>query len=62
MTVNYRIWLKNRENTKSRMQIVVTEFHVDDMWEKAHELLLTETDMDWICYRIDLVNIADFVH
>lgn len=62
MIVNYRIWLKDRENSKSRMQFIVTKFFVDDIVEKAHDLLLTESDFDWKCYRVDLVNIVDFTH
>lgn len=60
MTVNYRIWLKDRENPKSKIQFIVTEFFVNDIFETAHDLLLTESDFDWICYRVDFVNIADF--
>lgn len=60
MIVNYRVWLKDRENPKSKMQFIVTKFFVDDILEKAHELLLTESDFDWRCYRIDLVDIVDF--
>lgn len=60
MTVNYRVWLKDRENPKSKMQFIVTKFFVDDILEKAHDLLLTESDFDWICYRVDLVDISNF--
>lgn len=61
MIVNYRVWLKDRENPKSRMQFITTEFHVTDMLETAHNIMLSHTDFDWICYRVDLVSISDFV-
>lgn len=60
MTVNYRVWLKDRENPKSRMQFIKSEYFVEDMLETAHDLMLSETDCDFICYRIDLVEIVYF--
>lgn len=60
MTVNFRVWLKDRENPKSRMQFIKSKFFVDDMLEAAHELMIEQTDMDWICYRVDLVSIEYF--
>ena len=61
MLVNYRIWLKDRENPQSRMQFIVGKPFVDDLLEEAHNLMLKHTDIDWICYRVDLVGIEDFV-
>lgn len=61
MTVVYRIWLKDRENPKSRLQLIHPKWHVEDMLETAHELMMSETDYDYICYRVDLVEISDFI-
>lgn len=61
MIVNYRIWLKDRKYPKSRMQFIVTKFFVDDIIEKAHDLLMSESDSDWECYKVCLVSISDFV-
>ena len=61
MIVDYRVWLKDRKNPKSRMQFIVGEFYVDDILERAHDLMLKHTDIDWICYRVDLISIVDFV-
>lgn len=40
MTVNYRVWLKDRENPKSKMQFIVTKFFVDDIFF-AREMTIT---------------------
>lgn len=60
MTVHFRVWLKERENPKSRMQFIISRFFVEDMLEAAHELMIEQTDTDWICYRVDLVSIEYF--
>lgn len=60
MTVNFRVWLKDRENPKRRMQFIISKFFVDDMLEAAHELMIEQTDMEWICYRVNLVSIEYF--
>lgn len=61
MIVNYRVWLKDRENPKSRMQFCVVKFHVNDILEKAHDLIMENSDHEWECYRIDFISISDFV-
>ena len=60
MTIEYRIWLKERENLRSRMQIPKTVFNVEDIMESAHDLLCKESDAEWECYRIDLIEIISF--
>lgn len=60
MVVEYRVWLKERENLKSRMQFVKTVFDVQDLIESAHDLLIEESDDEWECYKIDLVDIISF--
>ena len=59
MTVNYTIWFKDRE-TRKRAALYVTEFHVTDILETAHDLLLRHTDNEYICYRVDLNSIVNF--
>lgn len=61
MVVEYRVWLKERENLKSRMQFVKTVFNVQDLIESAHNLMMEESDNEWECYRIDLVDIISFI-
>lgn len=60
MVVEYRVWLKERENLKSRMQFVKTVFDVQDLIESAHNLMMKESDDEWECYKIDLVDIISF--
>ena len=59
MTVNYTIWFKDRE-TRKCAALHVTEFHVTDILETAHDLLLSHTDNEYICYRVDLNSMANF--
>lgn len=59
MCVYYRLWFKDRE-TKKRSQIIKAEFWVDDILMRAHDLLLSESDHEFECYRVDLVEISDF--
>lgn len=61
MIVHYRIWLKERDNNKSRMQFATVAFDVADILETAHTLMLKHTDDDWICYRVDLISITNFI-
>ncbi len=60
MTVEYRVWLKERENLKSKMQFVKTVFNVQDLIESAHDLMIKESDDEWECYKTDLVDIISF--
>lgn len=60
MTVDFRVWLKGREKPKSRMQLIISKHFVDDVLEAAHNLMIEQTDADWICYRVDLVSIEYF--
>ena len=60
MLVNFRVWLKERENPKSRMQFITSKFFVNDILEAAHNLMIEHTDADWICYRVNLVSIEYF--
>lgn len=62
MTVDYRVWFKDRENHKSRLQLIITVFGVEDLMLSAHDLMIKQSDYDWECYRVDLVSIEDFVH
>lgn len=61
MTVDYRVWLKDRKNPKSRLQFIKTKYFVKDLLETAHDLMMQQTDYDYICYRVDLVEITDFI-
>lgn len=62
MTVDYRVWFKDRENSKNIFQFITTVFYVEDLMMSAHDLMMKESDYDWECYRVDLVSIEDFAH
>lgn len=60
MNVCYRAWYKDRENPLSRMQIPIVKFHVVDILETAHDILMNESDSVFECYRVDLIEICNF--
>lgn len=60
MTVWYRFWLKDRENPKSRIQLATIKYGVIDLWETAFDIVIEKSDMDYECYRVDLIEISEF--
>lgn len=59
MIVHFRVWLRDRE-THKRSCFCHTSFVNEDLLEAAHNLLLSESDKDFECYRIDLIDISCF--
>lgn len=60
MTVWYKYWLKDRTNSKSRLQLNIVKYNVTDMLETALSIMIQESDIDYECYRVDLLEISDF--
>lgn len=61
MTVWYRFWMKDRENSKNRFQLATIKYGVTDLWETALSIVIEESDMDFECYRVDLIEISEFI-
>lgn len=60
MTVWYKYWLKDRTNSKSRLQLDTVKYNVTDMLETALSIMIQKSDIDYECYRVDLLEISDF--
>lgn len=60
MTVWYKYWLKDRTNSKFRLQLNTVKYDVTDMLETALSIMIQESDIDYECYRVDLLEIFDF--
>lgn len=60
MTVWYKYWLKDRINSKSRLQLDTVKYNVTDMLETALSIMIQKSDIDYECYRVDLLEISDF--
>lgn len=58
MSGYFRIWLRERENTKSIMQFIKFVIDFNDIWETMHELLISQSDDVWRCYRVDFIEIT----
>lgn len=58
MSGYFRIWLRERENTKSIMQFMKFVIDFNDIWETMHELLISQSDDVWRCYRVDFIEIT----
>lgn len=58
MSGYFRIWLRERENTKSIMQFIKFVIDFNDIWETMHELLMSQSDDVWRCYRVDFIEIT----
>lgn len=60
MTVWYKYWLKDRINSKSRLQLDTVKYNVTDMLETALSIMIQKSDIDYECYRVGLLEIPDF--
>ena len=58
MSGYFRVWLRERKNTKSIMQFMKFVIDFNDIWETMHELLMSQSDDVWRCYHVDFIEIT----
>lgn len=57
LVVNYRVWLRERENPKNIMQFATTETFVESIEEGALRAMHAVSDNEWECFKVDLLSI-----
>ena len=54
----YRIWLRDRELNTYSCFTVGTLAH--DIYDRALELMIEHTDTEYVCFRVDFIEIDYF--